>query len=434
MTNEWPNQQTEPANWMDLSGLRDERPESSLIADVEKCIRMQRTVIRAMKRAVVLVVLAGLGLACPGRAGQLPPIQTVFLILMENHAWSDIEGSTNAPYINQALLPQASYCAQYYNPSNFIASLISYLWLETGTNWGLTNDSTNAYNYPAYFHLSTTNHLVSLLNRAGISWKTYQECARGDILPLENGGCYVVRHDPFVYFDDVTGTNDPTYPYGVAHVRPYYELEGDLTNNTVARYNFITPGVCSDMHNSCPPLTNNILQGDTWLASQIPEIMRSRAYSNNGAIFIAWDDGGVPWVPIGMIVLSPLARGPGYVSTVRYTHSSTLRTLQETFQVRPWLGDAANAEPLADLFMTVNTNSGFRITSLVPAGSGTFQLTANGAVPSQPVVLESSTNLQTWTAVNTNTPSGSSLAFSITNNPAADSWRRFYRLVQSRPN
>jgi phosphatidylinositol-3-phosphatase len=40
---------------------------------------------------------------------------TVFVILMENHNWSSIKGSLDAPYIN-SLLPVASHAEQYYNP------------------------------------------------------------------------------------------------------------------------------------------------------------------------------------------------------------------------------------------------------------------------------------------------------------------------------
>src|SRR5579862_1890993 len=54
-----------------------------------------------------------------------------------------------------------------------------------------------------------------------------------------------------------------------------------------------------------------------------------------------------------MIVLSPLAKGGGYSNTVHYTHSSTLRTLEEIFNVGPLLGDAANATDLGDLFTFV---------------------------------------------------------------------------------
>jgi hypothetical protein len=35
---------------------------------------------------------------------------------------------------------------------------------------------------------------------------------------------------------------------------------------------------------------------------------------------------------------------------VHYTHSSTLRTVQKMFGLTPYLGDAANATDLSDLF------------------------------------------------------------------------------------
>jgi hypothetical protein len=40
-------------------------------------------------------------------------LKTVFLIVMENHNWSDIYDNSSAPFINKSLLPQASYATQY---------------------------------------------------------------------------------------------------------------------------------------------------------------------------------------------------------------------------------------------------------------------------------------------------------------------------------
>src|SRR6266704_411502 len=104
-----------------------------------------------------------------GLAGDLSPIRTVFIIVMENHNWSSIKGSANAPYLNNVLLPMSSYCAQYYNPPGLHPSEPNYLWLEAGTNFGITDDSD-----PLSNHQNTTNHLVALLRNAGVSWKTYQ--------------------------------------------------------------------------------------------------------------------------------------------------------------------------------------------------------------------------------------------------------------------
>src|SRR6185437_11771473 len=149
----------------------------------------------------------------------------------------------------------------------------------------------------------------------------------GTMVPLDAIGGYVPRHDPFVFFDDITGTNDPNNAYGIAHIRPYAELAGDLTNNSVARYNFITPNLCDDGHDACAPQFDSTGQIDEWLGGEIPKILLSAAYSNNGAIFITWDEGVNPSDgPIGMIALSPHVRnGGGYASNIHYTHSSLVR-------------------------------------------------------------------------------------------------------------
>jgi phosphatidylinositol-3-phosphatase len=264
-------------------------------------------------------------------------VKTVFIILMENHNWSSIKGSSSAPYIN-GLLPAAAHAEGYYNPPGLHPSEPNYLWLEGGQNFGVSTDAS-----PATNHVASHAHLAYLLDQAGISWRSYQEDIPGTTCPLTALGDYVPRHNPFVFFDDVNGAGC------VAHNRPYGELAGDLAAGTVARYNFITPNLCHDMHDSCAPTSNRIRQGDDWLAAEVPRILASKAYQDGGVLFITWDEASSGDGPIGMIVLSPLAKA-GYANTLRYSHSSTLRTLEEVFGVAPMLGDAANATDLSDLF------------------------------------------------------------------------------------
>src|SRR4051794_13164487 len=175
--------------------------------------------------------------------------RTIFLILMENHNWADIKNSPSAPYINHTLLPMASYAEQYFNPPGIHPSEPNYLWLEAGTNFGISDDVD-----PNVNHQTSTQHFVTLLNNAGISWKSYQEGISGTVCPLTENGLYAPKHNPMIYFDDVTNNNNPDSAYCIAHVRPYSELTTDLQQNTQARYNFITPNLCNDMHNTCAPL------------------------------------------------------------------------------------------------------------------------------------------------------------------------------------
>jgi len=274
-------------------------------------------------------------------------MKTIFLILMENHNWSDIKGSSSAPYINNTIMPMASYTEQYYNPPGNHPSEPNYLWLEAGTNFNILNDED-----PSANHQDTKQHLVTLLSNASLSWKSYQEGISGKDCPLTENGVYAPKHNPMVFFDDVTNTNDPNSAICIAHVRPYRELAGDLQKNTQARYNFITPSLCDDMHDTCAPFYDSVKQGDTWLQQNLPTILNSQAYQNGGVVFITWDEGEGGDGPIGMIVLAQDAKGDGYSNTIHYTHSSTLRTIEEIFGLTPFLGDAANATDLRDLFKT----------------------------------------------------------------------------------
>jgi phospholipase C len=269
----------------------------------------------------------------------------VFIIALENHDWSAVRDSPSAPYINRQLLPVAAYAEQYYNPPRLHPSEPNYLWLEAGTNFGIIDDAD-----PAINHVQTSDHLVTLLDRAEISWKTYQEGISGKVCPLVSTGSYAAKHNPMIFFDDVTNNRDSNSAYCIQHMRPYTELAADLTNNTVASYNFITPNECNDMHDSAECATHDpVWNGDTWLSKELPKILASNAYQDGGVLFIVWDEGGSGDGPIGLIAVSPNVK-PGYSNTIHYTHSSLLRTVQEIFGVTPLLGDAENATDLSDLF------------------------------------------------------------------------------------
>jgi hypothetical protein len=283
-------------------------------------------------------------------------IQTVFLILMENKTWTQLKGSPDAPFLNDVLLPEASIATNYKGPWNgtLHPSEPNYVWLEAGSDLGIADDAD-----PYFNHQPTTDHLVSRLESAGLDWKSYQEDIRGDECPLSISGTYDPKHNPMVFFDDITDENDVLSAHCITHVRPLEELRADLEDESrVARYNFITPNLCNDMHTECDPHNNLIRQGDEWLARWIPRIQASTAYKDGGAIFITWDEATTTKecpsadCPIGMFVLSPFAKGHGYESSIAYDHSSTLKSMQEIFEVKPFMRAASGREvaDLADLF------------------------------------------------------------------------------------
>lgn len=300
---------------------------------------------------IAAVVLSVFGMS---RAQAQSTQETVFLIVIENHNWSGsggILGSAEAPYINKTLLLMGAAANSYFNPSGLHPSLPNYLWMEAGTNFGVLADGN-----PSQFHFSTHAHLTTLLQNSGIRWRAYADAIYGNVCPLtpegptDNTGAriYQPKHLPQIYFDDVTGSRNYKSAYCIAHVRPLSELSSNISSGTIGRYNFIAPSLCQDGHDTCGG--NEIAHIDGFLKTTLPVIFNSPQYrAGHALVFIVGDeaangDGPIPFIALGNGVKH------GYRNEIRYTHSALLRTLEEIFNVRPFLGYAAYANDLRDLF------------------------------------------------------------------------------------
>jgi hypothetical protein len=297
---------------------------------------------------------AGSGGGTVGVSGVLPAIKTVFVIVLENHNWVDIKGNASAPYLNGTLLTQGAHAEQYYNPPGNHPSEPNYIWLEAGSNMGLTTDidPSASHSVPV-----GNDHLTAQLERAGKSWRSYQEGITAGTCPTQSHGFYAAKHDPMVFFQDVSGS-PPSAANGAcaANIRPVSELETDLASDQEADYNFIVPNLCNDEHGATGCGGNLIKASDDWLANIVPKILASEAYKDAGALFITWDESEHGDNPIGMIALSAFAV-PGHTNNVHYTHSSTLRTVEEIFAL-PKLRDAVSATNLSDLFLSTGAVPG----------------------------------------------------------------------------
>lgn len=290
----------------------------------------------------------------------------------------------------------------------------NYLWSEAGTNFGVLDDNdpfcTACTGGPT--NQNTNQHLSGLLQAAGHTWKSYQEDtdlmtnAAGQVvnLPLPedqwtvplvslNGifgpGSYLnaynassqynyaAKHNPQVFFTDTNGGDNTTSSNPLSHnYAPLQQLAFDLANDRVGEYNWITPDQYNEMHSGlnagfnglAPSDAANIQEGDNAVSRLVPLIMSSDAYHDGGVIILWWDETESVngenqndfTHTLGEIIISPLAHtnvnGMPYSNAINYTHSSDLRTMQEIFHVKasggtsPFLGDAANATDLSDLF------------------------------------------------------------------------------------
>jgi hypothetical protein len=313
-----------------------------------------------------------------------------------------------APFINSlvdgtsGISGQVSYATNYLNAGAGVhPSEPNYIWAEAGQNFGVFNDD-NPYHgdCSADTVQNTDQHLSAFLTRAGRSWRSYQEDTDVDTtnVPLPrsqwtvplfsvNGSWaspginafnytaqynYAAKHNPMVYFADTAGGCDVTTANSQRlQYAPLQQLALDLQADRVADYTWITPNQFNDMHTSVSgsygkfPSSNDsskIAQGDNFVARIVPLIMASDAYRKHGVIVLWWDEsenGDTADYTLPFIIISDRVHrnvsGKPYASSVQLSHSSTLRTMQEIFGVDPasgypWLGGAATATDLADLF------------------------------------------------------------------------------------
>ena len=239
--------------------------------------------------------------------------QHVVWIVMENHSTYQIMGSASAPYINH-LASQCGYASQFFAESH--PSLPNYIAMTSGSPQGIGDDA------PPSAH---PLNVPSIFSQLGSDWKSLQEgmpsnCLRGD------SGRYAVKHNPAAYYMNIDAAcKAQDIPLGA---------QPDVS----AKFTFITPDLCSDMHDC------SVNSGDTWLSTWVPKILDSPEYkSGTTAVFLTFDeDDGSASNQITTLVISP-GTTPGVKDATKYNHYSMLRTTEEMLGLPTTVGGAASA-------------------------------------------------------------------------------------------
>ncbi|HWC58926.1 MAG TPA: hypothetical protein VHC44_04460 [Verrucomicrobiae bacterium] len=355
--------------------------------------------------AMLGAAIAGLlAVAQPAEAG------SIFVIAMENHNLTQpvptnspqqILGNPAAPYLNSLMTPgnpnaiQTSWAMRYYNAGiGEHPSEPNYVWAEAGTDFGVHTDADPRDANGNTFY-DRSNHLTAQFNAAGISWKNYQEDVQLSSSPTNsasgtNGPVnpyygttqfnYAAKHNPMAFFADTATQN----------VFPLSQLFLDFSTHTVGKYNWITPNQFNDAHSALNGgftyqgvhYTGDqaaVATGDNFLSQIIPQIMATPEYKDNGAIIIWWDEterGDTVDFTIPEIVISPLAKGNAYASSVEMNHSSDIKTMEEIFGL-PFLN---NPIPVTE---TKASGTGYNNVATVNDLSDLFK---GGVVPHVPNV------------------------------------------------
>jgi phosphatidylinositol-3-phosphatase len=247
--------------------------------------------------------------------------QHVVWIVMENKSYGEIIGSSSAPYLNK-LAAQCGVASNFHAETH--PSLPNYIAMTSGSTQGITDD-----NGPSSHPLGLPS-IFSQLDSGG--WRSLEESMPSNCY-LTNSNPYAVRHNPAAYYTSVrTACNTYDVPLGT-------------TPDISARFTFVTPNLCNDMHDC------SVQTGDTWLWTFLPKIFGSSQYkAGNTVVFITWDeDDSSAGNHIATLVASPTTR-PGTVSSTSFTHYSMLRTTEEILGLSPLLGGAASAPSMRTAF------------------------------------------------------------------------------------
>jgi phospholipase C len=268
--------------------------------------------------------------ACGRTPHQRPVIRHVVVVVMENHGLTDVIG--HAPFIT-ALAHKCGLANNYWSVGS--PSLPNYLAMTSGSTHGLSRDCDPRQcpqGGPSIF---------SQVAARGLGWRAYDE-SMPSTCGIGATRLYAPRHNPAVYY---TGLRSSCR----RHVLPLGSLSTGLGlhralgSTQPPGYTFVTPNLCSDMHDC------SVSTGDTWLSRWIPMMTKSRAYrAGHTVILLTWDEGGGD-NQVPLIVVSPYTRA-GTVSSRALNHYSLLRASEHLLGFHRYLGAAKTSSGLGKAF------------------------------------------------------------------------------------
>ena len=267
---------------------------------------------------------------------------TIFTIVLENHDYAEIVGSSNAPYIN-SLIAMGGLATNYKDTNH--PSLPNYLHMISGAD-----------QYPGVFDVEPTQvpyfpatqpNLGTQLEAATITWRSYQESMGTACSLTEVGTLFAPKHDPFLYFTDMQKS-----PLCGQRNVDYSNFAADLASNDY-RYMWITPNLTDDGHDPSTDPVTGIKDTDGWLKKNVPAILASDGFTNGGVLFITWDEAegrnGDNADQIPMIVLSPKLKSAGMTVSAAFTHSDYTATIEDLLGM-PRLATVKTATGLGAFF------------------------------------------------------------------------------------
>ncbi|WP_084730049.1 alkaline phosphatase family protein [Streptacidiphilus neutrinimicus] len=254
-------------------------------------------------------------------AAAVPRPAHVVVVMEENHAYDEVIGSPDAPYINALAAQGASFTSSYAvaHPSE-----PNYLALFSGSTQGLTDDSCP--------HIFTGPSLGSELLGAGLGFAGYSESMPQTGFTGCTSGDYARRHNPWVNFPAVPAADNRTFAAFPTNDAGYAGLP---------TLSFVVPNVQHDMHDG------TVRQGDDWLRANLSGYA-SWARAHDSLLVVTWDeDDNGPGNHIPTLIVGAGVKPGRYGELV--DHYRLLRTLEAAYGLQP-LGESAQRAPVTDIW------------------------------------------------------------------------------------
>ncbi|MFC0544084.1 alkaline phosphatase family protein [Kutzneria chonburiensis] len=299
---------------------------------------------------------------------QVPGYDHVFTVMMENTNYSAImNDTTDTPYLH-SLMAQGTLMANYhavYHPSDE-----NYLAIAGGDTY-----ATGATYFP---NINDPNaHLGDKLEAAGKSWKAYEQ---GMGTPCNTTTQYDKYYEPddapFINYTNVSGNSARCQ----AHLFDTNQLTTDLASaSTTPAFSWLAADDYYDGEASGNGSAASLKVQDGWLKQTLDPIVHSPAWTTQRSLLIVtWDENasGVGNQVATIVVGSQGTVPAGRVSTSRYDHYGTGRTIEAALGLPAITANDRYATPLDDAFTT--TTAGSTLTG----GPSTFQYSTPAATVS----------------------------------------------------
>jgi phosphatidylinositol-3-phosphatase len=254
------------------------------------------------------------------RSAQVPKYSHIVVVMEENHSYSKIIGSTQAPYINSLARKGAlftnSHAITHPSEPNYMA-------ITSGSTYGLTSDT-------CPFSTSKAN-IGSELIAAKLSYADYSQSMPSRGYEGCTSGEYARKHNPAANYADLPASVNRTFA----------QFPSSSRYASLPTVSLVDPNLLNDMHDG------TIAAGDKWLKNHMGSYV-TWAISHNSLLIVTWDESnGGPGNKIATIFAGAHIKAGRYGE--RVTHYRVLRTLEKAYGLKA-PGKSASTTPITDAF------------------------------------------------------------------------------------